>query len=107
MTRGELLNRIDSRELVEWEAYERISGPLGPERTDQLFAQLTAVIANVNRPKSRKPYRVEEFIPKWDPEAPPERKPEQSPEEMLRAVKSMHRRMTRGGKERQRRGDAS
>lgn len=52
-----------------------------------------SVIANANRGKSTRPYRADQFIPKWDPEAPQAAKPVMDGEEMLRAVKRMHRRM--------------
>lgn len=97
MTVGELLDRIDSREIPEWMAYERVAGPLGAARQDALFAQLMTLLANVNRPKNKRPYKTEQFVPKWDPDAPPERKPEMSPDEMLRAVRKIHKTMT-GGK---------
>lgn len=62
------------------------------------MASLMSVIANVNRGKGQRPYEVKRFLPQWDPEAPPERRPEMSPEDMLKAVKSAHRRMTGGGR---------
>jgi hypothetical protein len=66
---------------------------------------LMAVIANVNRGKGVRPYKQEQFMPRWDPEAPPERKPEMSGQEMLRAVKSINNRM--GGRGARQSGDAS
>lgn len=54
---------------------------------------LASVIANVNRAKRTKPYRAEQFIPKWDADARPERRPEMSGEDMLRAVRRYNRRM--------------
>lgn len=62
-----------------------------------------AVLANVNRRKGAKPYTADQFIPRWDREAPPERKPEMSGDEMLRAVKSINKRL--GGKGAARSGD--
>jgi hypothetical protein len=93
-----LLGRIDAREVTEWQAYERVAGPLGDARLDALFAQLLSLTANVNRPKRQRPYRPEQFMPKWDPEAPPERRPEMSGEDILRAVKGMQRSMSRRGR---------
>lgn len=86
-----MLARVTSRELTEWEAYERVAGPIGDDRFDRLFAMLASVIANVNRTKKQRPYRAEQFMPKWDPKAPVERKPEMSDEDMLRAVKRAHK----------------
>ena len=54
---------------------------------------LASVIANVNRTKSQRPYRAEQFIPKWDRDAPPERTPEMDGRDMLRAVKRAHKAM--------------
>lgn len=99
------MSRIDSRELTEWQAYERVAGPLGAERIDILFARLMSVIANANRSKSQRPYSAEQFMPKWDPEALPDRRPEMDGEQMLRAVKRMHRGMA--GRRGAEGGDAS
>jgi len=85
------LARIGARELTEWQAYEQVAGPLGDARVDVLFAQLMSVIANVNRGKSQRPYRAEQFMPKWDPGAPEQKRPGMDGEQMLRAVKRMHR----------------
>lgn len=91
MTVGELLARIDSRELTEWEAYERVAGPLGQERLDHLFAMLQATIGNVNRSRKQKAYEPAAFMPKWGvakPAAGP-----MSGHDMLEAVKKLNRRM--------------
>ncbi len=91
MTVGELLARIDSRELTEWEAYERVAGPVGDERFDQLFAMLQATIANVNRGKNQKAYEPSAFLPKWGV-AKPQTGP-MSGHDMLEAVKRLNKRM--------------
>jgi len=52
---------------------------------------LMSVIANSNRGKKQKPYKPDQFMPKWDPEAPPERRPAMDGQEMLRAVKQAHK----------------
>lgn len=39
-TVGELLARIDSYELAEWEAFERAFGPLGNEYTQETLASI-------------------------------------------------------------------
>lgn len=82
--------------MSEWQAYEKVNGPLGGARLDALFAQLMALTANVNRGSKQTAFKAEQFMPQWDPDAPPERKPEMSPDDMLKAVKTMHRSMTRG-----------
>ncbi len=98
------MDRIDSREVTEWQAYEIVAGPLGPARTDYLFGMLASVIANTSRPKKSRPYKAEQFVPKWDADARPERRPEMDGHEMLSAVRKINRMV--GGKERERRGDA-
>lgn len=70
-----------------------MAGPIGADRIDYLFGMLASVIANSNRSKSSKPYRADQFIPKWDKNAPAERRPEMSPEEMIRAVKRANKAM--------------
>jgi primosomal protein N'' len=95
-TAGELLDRVGSRELSEWHAYETVAGPIGPARIDVLFARLMAQTANINRKKNSKALTAEDFMPRWDPQyerVTRERRPHMSGEDMLRAVKSMHRRM--------------
>lgn len=89
----ELLARVSSQELTEWEAYELVDGPIGQARIDHLFGMLASVIANANRTKSTKPYRADQFIPKWDAGAHPERRPEMTGEDMLRAVKRINKRL--------------
>lgn len=61
---GELLNRISSKELTEWQAYERLAGPIGPRRDDVLTAEIAYVIASAFRGKGKEP-KLEDFIPDW------------------------------------------
>ncbi|MFF2774862.1 hypothetical protein ACFVU3_08125 [Streptomyces sp. NPDC058052] len=89
---GELLARISSAELTEWAAYERIAGPIGPDRLDALTALQTAVIANGSRGKNQRPFTPSDFMPQWGG------KPRQTWQQMLAAVKTMHVRL--GGKPR-------
>jgi hypothetical protein len=74
-----------------------VTGPLGPERLDYLFAMLQALTANVNRSKGQRPFKLDEFMPKWGRarQAGP-----MTPEDMLRAVKRANKAMggeVRGG----------
>lgn len=71
-----MLDRMPSREITEWQAYERVAGPLGPARADVQSAIVAATVANANRGKG-KPATPADFIPTWD------RKPEQTVEEMV------------------------
>ena len=65
MTVGELLHTMSSKELVEWQAYYSIE-PFGEERADLRAGIIASTIANVNRPKGKKAYDAEDFMPKFD-----------------------------------------
>lgn len=41
--------------------------PFGEERGDIQAAIIACVIANVNRGKKTKPYKIDDFIPNYDP----------------------------------------
>ena len=60
------LERISSHELSEWEAYERVCGPVGPPRDDLLNSRLLCMMANLVRPANALPYPLEDFMPQWD-----------------------------------------
>lgn len=81
---------MDSRELAEWQAFERLEGPIGQKRDDILAASQIAAVINVNRSR-KKPYPVEDFIPKWDTSP-------QTPEEMMDKIRRINAAM--GGTER-------
>lgn len=61
-----MLRHMSSRELTEWMVYEKLTGPLGPARSDLQAGIIAATIANVNRGKNQKPAKPSDFIPKWD-----------------------------------------
>lgn len=88
MTVREMLARCDSRELAEWQAYERVCGPLGGERDDVLAAIVSAVTMNAAGPKN--PAKVDDFLPEWD------RKP-QTWQEQLSIVQQLNK--VYGGRE--------
>ncbi|MGW2543418.1 phage tail assembly protein T, partial [Kitasatospora sp. NPDC001574] len=73
------LDRISSAELTDWIAYERITGPIGPERGDVLHGILTATVHNTAAKKKREP---SDFVPKWAG------KVRQSWQDMLAAVRA-------------------
>lgn len=79
---SELLERVSPRELLEWEAYERVAGPLGPHRGDIQAAVVASTVANVNRGKGR-PLPIQDFIPEWD------RRP-QTWQEQLKTVEQLN-----------------
>lgn len=67
MTVRQLLASIDSRELTEWQVYERETGPLGAERLDHLVARLAATIVRVNAgPKDQPKIKDSDFMIKWN-----------------------------------------
>lgn len=80
---------MDSAELAEWAAYERVTGTLGPERDDLLISTLAAVTAS---PWTKRRVKPTDFAPKWD------RDRVQSAEEMKRIVRNLNWRLggTRG-----------
>ena len=65
MTVAELLARISAAELTDWLAFERIAGPLGPDRADVQAGIVASTIANVNRGKRGRKYKPADFIPQW------------------------------------------
>jgi hypothetical protein len=61
MTVGEMLRRVSSRELSEWQAYYQVE-PFGPWRDDLRAGVQTALIANAIRPKGAKEYKPADFV---------------------------------------------
>lgn len=59
----ELLARTSSRELTEWMAYERISGPLDIRLRGEISAAIVA--ATVHNSNSKKRAKVSNFLPTW------------------------------------------
>lgn len=62
MTRAELLDRISSAELTEWQAYERVTGPLGAERADAQSALVAYYVVSALGAKTR----PDKLLPRWD-----------------------------------------
>ncbi|MBI0294508.1 DUF4035 domain-containing protein [Streptomyces sp. PRKS01-29] len=79
MTVRRLLAETGSRELAEWMAYERITGPLDGRRGDVQAAIIASTVANSQRSKGRA-LLPKDFIPKWD------RPRAMTPEEMWAAA---------------------
>lgn len=79
--------------MTEWEAYEAVAGPIDlGGRLDDLFAMLASVIANVNRSRGQRPYKAEQFKPKWE-RREVQQTGEMSGQDMLHAVKRIHKAM--------------
>lgn len=68
MTVRQLLASIDSRELTEWQVYEKETGPLGGERLDYLIARLAATFVRVNvaKPEDQRKIKDADFMVKWN-----------------------------------------
>lgn len=65
MTVGELLHRVSGQELVDWMAYERISGPLGPVRGDWQAAQIAAMVHATAAGRKGKRRKLKDFLLRW------------------------------------------
>lgn len=61
-TVDELLDRVSSRELSEWQAFDACE-PIGCWRMDYNFAMLCALFANANRKKGTQPFKTIDFMP--------------------------------------------
>lgn len=86
MTVRELLERIDSRELAEWQAYYGIE-PWGEERADQRTAEITVRLANYLRGEKQEPFDLYDFMPYT--ERPDDERPAQPVDEQVAIVKAL------------------
>lgn len=83
MTVEELLDRIGSKELTEWRAFERIDGPLGSWRDDHRAGVIAASFANRFLNEGDRPLTASEFIPKWEVAEDIEEDPRAKAEEQM------------------------
>lgn len=81
MSIDEVLTKHSAKQLSEWAAYERITGPLGAQRFDLQAGIIAATVANAMSGKAKAV--PADFIPKWD------RRP-LSPEELFSKVKQLN-----------------
>lgn len=79
MTVRRLLAEAGSAELAEWQAYEKLTGPLGGLRGDLHAALVSAAVINSQRTKGKRPVNPVAFLPCWDTE-----RVKKSPEELFR-----------------------
>lgn len=88
MTVRELLARIDSRELTEWQVYFNLE-PWGTEIEDWRAGMIASTIAEVNRDpkKQKKPFEPDDFMPKRDAQP----KTEQTAADMRRIAEMWHK----------------
>lgn len=97
MTVADLDSRLDSAELTEWMAFEGMTGPLGRRRNDIQAATIAATIANANRGKKGRKFKMTDFLIPYGEQG------RKTPEQMLATIKGLNRAM--GGEERGRRDD--
>lgn len=71
-----LSEQLTSREITDWIAYEMVE-PFGEYRADLRAGIVAATVANVHRPKGRRAFKPEEFMPNFG-----ERKQQQSVADM-------------------------
>ena len=76
-----MLSRMSSKELMEWIAFFTLE-PFGSEAQFMGHAITASTVANVNRPKGRKAYKPDEFMPKFE-------KKEQTVDEMIQIAQAM------------------
>lgn len=74
-TRAQLLAEISSQELSDWLVYHRIE-PFGGQIQFIGHAITAMTVANANRSKKTKPYKLKDFMPDFE-------KGEQSLDDML------------------------
>lgn len=61
-----MLAEMTSAQFAEWMAYSRLE-PWGEERDDLRTGIVASTMANINRGKSRKPYKPTDFMPSFEP----------------------------------------
>jgi len=64
-----LLAEVDSRELAEWQAFDRLD-PIGQDRDDWRAGIVAATVANRSRGKGERAYSPADFVPDFDPQPP-------------------------------------
>jgi len=72
---------VSSYELSEWMAFSTLE-PFGADAENLGHAITASTVANVNRGKNDKPYKVEDFMPKFEKET-------QSPEQMIQIAEML------------------
>ncbi|GGK89113.1 phage tail assembly protein T [Mangrovihabitans endophyticus] len=87
------MDRIDSREYSAWMVYEQEYGTLGPERFDLLHAITAATIANANRGRRTRPYKPDQFMPKWGRRGAAAQQGPPTGDDLLRKLRSLTKSM--------------
>ena len=65
MTVSELLSRVSSHELTEWQAYYGLE-PFGEDRADLRAGIVASTVANVFRKSGTSPYKAQDFMPRFE-----------------------------------------
>lgn len=95
MTVRELLSRIDSRELTEWQEYFKLE-PFGEERADLRTAQVCRVIAEMYRSKDQRPYTLDDFLLKFGESLVSDDAEDTTPQpQLIESQKAMFQRIAR------------
>lgn len=87
----ELGERLDAAELTEWLAFYALE-PWGTHPADVRAALVAATIANVNRGKGQRAYKVRDFLPRWDERAPRQQRPEEIEATLMAWAEAQRRR---------------
>jgi hypothetical protein len=62
-----MLAEISSVQFAEWMAFSRLE-PWGEDRADLRAGIVASTIANANRGKNAKPFKPDDFMPRFEPE---------------------------------------
>ena len=76
-----MLESISYEQLLRWSEFYAIE-PFGPDRSDFMIAQLSALTFNINRGKNARPAKPKDFMPEFGP------RQEQTPEQMKAIFKA-------------------
>ena len=57
----DMLRKLTAKQFAMWRMYASVM-PFGDLRADYQAASVSKTIADVNRPKERQPYKVEDFL---------------------------------------------
>lgn len=71
-TVAELLETLSPDELTEWLAFERLTGPIGPERADLQAALTPATVLSMFRGKGEGAVNPADLVPGWGQRQAPE-----------------------------------
>lgn len=85
MTVRQLLDSVDARELMEWEAYNRLE-PFGSMVNRRGHALTATLLANAHKKKGARDFTVRDFMPDFSADVPPR----QSVGDQLKIVEALN-----------------